>query len=143
MKLGLLDQYYTPSDGFSTHDVHPDGYGYDSAPQSLLSLMTPEYDPPAFDYSDGLCYIPPRKASMVYGHGVGLFYWGREYQHYEYPFRPSHTPYSGEGGTNILECWYLLTSSCVSACPCFIALGASETRNNFIIVHTNNPPLAD
>eukprot|EP00965_Chrysotila_dentata_P254883 6212024-Pleurochrysis_carterae.AAC.2 len=97
MKLGLLDQvcispiqrvpiydvsnfatqYYTPSDGFSTHDAHRDGYGFDSAPQSLISLTTPEYEPPAFDYSNGLCYIPPRKASMVYGHGVGLFYWGR------------------------------------------------------------------
>eukprot|EP00965_Chrysotila_dentata_P143647 4746513-Pleurochrysis_carterae.AAC.1 len=52
MKLGLLDQvcispiqrvplysvrnfanrYYMPSDGLSTHDAHPDGYGYDSAP---------------------------------------------------------------------------------------------------------------
>eukprot|EP00965_Chrysotila_dentata_P086265 2846204-Pleurochrysis_carterae.AAC.2 len=39
--------------------------------------MTPEYEPPAFDYSDGLCYIPPRKASMVFGHDVGLFYWDR------------------------------------------------------------------
>eukprot|EP00965_Chrysotila_dentata_P148757 4912274-Pleurochrysis_carterae.AAC.1 len=52
---------YTPSDGFSTHDAHPDGYGYDSAPHSLTSLMTPEYEPPAFDYFDGPCYIPHRK----------------------------------------------------------------------------------
>eukprot|EP00965_Chrysotila_dentata_P171872 5671760-Pleurochrysis_carterae.AAC.1 len=57
------------SDGFSTHNAHPDVYGYDSAPHSLISLMTPEYEvPPAFDYSSGICYFPPRKASMVYGH---------------------------------------------------------------------------
>eukprot|EP00965_Chrysotila_dentata_P073225 2419352-Pleurochrysis_carterae.AAC.1 len=69
---------YMPSDGFSTHDAYSDGYGYDSAPHSLISLMTPEYEPPSFNYSSGLCDIPPRKASMVYGHGVGLlFYWGR------------------------------------------------------------------
>eukprot|EP00965_Chrysotila_dentata_P178269 5888037-Pleurochrysis_carterae.AAC.1 len=75
MKLGLLDQvcisptqrvpmydvsnsaslYYTPSDGFSTHDANPDGYGYDSAPHSLISLMAPEYEPLAFNYSNGLC----------------------------------------------------------------------------------------
>eukprot|EP00965_Chrysotila_dentata_P157774 5211522-Pleurochrysis_carterae.AAC.1 len=80
MRLGLLDQvcispihgvliydvskfanlYYTPSDGFPTHaDAHSDGYGYDSAPHSLMSLMTPEYEPAAFDYSNGLSYIPP------------------------------------------------------------------------------------
>eukprot|EP00965_Chrysotila_dentata_P054340 1802849-Pleurochrysis_carterae.AAC.1 len=35
------NRYYMPSDGFSTHDAHPDGYGYDSAPHSLISLMTP------------------------------------------------------------------------------------------------------
>eukprot|EP00965_Chrysotila_dentata_P093293 3081788-Pleurochrysis_carterae.AAC.1 len=37
--------YYMPSDGFSTPEAHPDGYGYDSAPHSLISLMTPEYEP--------------------------------------------------------------------------------------------------
>eukprot|EP00965_Chrysotila_dentata_P220254 6191662-Pleurochrysis_carterae.AAC.1 len=82
-ELRFLDQqianvYYTPSDGFSTHVAHPDGYDYDSTPHSLLSLMTPEYETPAFDYSNGVWYIPPRKASMLHGHGVGLFYWGRE-----------------------------------------------------------------
>eukprot|EP00965_Chrysotila_dentata_P252102 6210488-Pleurochrysis_carterae.AAC.1 len=66
MKLGIVDQlcispiqrvpiydvsdyanqYYTPSDVFSIHDVHPDGYGCDSAPQpSLISLIVPEYGP--------------------------------------------------------------------------------------------------
>eukprot|EP00965_Chrysotila_dentata_P129467 4279593-Pleurochrysis_carterae.AAC.1 len=44
------NRYYMPSDGFSTHDAHPDGSGYDSAPHSLISSMTPEYEPPAFDY---------------------------------------------------------------------------------------------
>eukprot|EP00965_Chrysotila_dentata_P123966 4097305-Pleurochrysis_carterae.AAC.1 len=73
----FVNLYYKPSDGFSPHDAHPDGYNYDSAPHSLRSLMTPEYEPPAFDYSSGLCYIPPRKASMVYGHWVGQIYWGR------------------------------------------------------------------
>eukprot|EP00965_Chrysotila_dentata_P040349 1339032-Pleurochrysis_carterae.AAC.1 len=29
--------------------------------------MTPEYEAPAFDYFNGLCYIPPRKASMSIG----------------------------------------------------------------------------
>eukprot|EP00965_Chrysotila_dentata_P048833 1620252-Pleurochrysis_carterae.AAC.1 len=52
-------------------------------------------------------------------------------------------PDIGEGGTDNLDCWYSLTSSCVSVCSCFIALGASESRNNFIIVPTNRPPLAD
>eukprot|EP00965_Chrysotila_dentata_P257182 6212797-Pleurochrysis_carterae.AAC.2 len=51
MKLGLLDQfanlYYTPSDWLSTHDAHLDGF----APHSLMSLMTFEYESPAFDYS--------------------------------------------------------------------------------------------
>eukprot|EP00965_Chrysotila_dentata_P057277 1899983-Pleurochrysis_carterae.AAC.1 len=61
----------------TTHDAHSDGYGYDGAPDSLISLMTPEYKPPAFDYSNGLCHILPRKAKIVYCHGVGLFYWGR------------------------------------------------------------------
>eukprot|EP00965_Chrysotila_dentata_P133818 4425793-Pleurochrysis_carterae.AAC.1 len=57
-----------PSDGFSTRDAHPDyGYEYDSAPHSLISLMTPEYDPRAFGYSSGLCYIPPRKALKARG----------------------------------------------------------------------------
>eukprot|EP00965_Chrysotila_dentata_P021210 702509-Pleurochrysis_carterae.AAC.2 len=53
-----------PSDGFSPLDAHPYGYGYDSLPHSVISLMTPEYEPPAFGYSSGLCHIPPRKASM-------------------------------------------------------------------------------
>eukprot|EP00965_Chrysotila_dentata_P254190 6211792-Pleurochrysis_carterae.AAC.1 len=120
-------------------------------------MLTPEYEPPAFDYSNGLCYIPPHTASMVYGHGVGLFYWGRGVsvygslcnatyfasQHYEYPFRPPYTTYIGEGGTDTLECWYSLTSSCVSVYSCFIALGANEIWNNFITVHTIKPPLAD
>eukprot|EP00965_Chrysotila_dentata_P187874 6172403-Pleurochrysis_carterae.AAC.1 len=35
------DQYYLPSDGFSLHDAHPDGYGNDSAPQSFTSLISP------------------------------------------------------------------------------------------------------
>eukprot|EP00965_Chrysotila_dentata_P230086 6197570-Pleurochrysis_carterae.AAC.1 len=113
-----------PSDGFSTHDAHSDGYGYNSAPHSLTFLMTPEYEPPAFDYSIGLCYIPPRKESMAYGHGLGLFHWGGEYRHYEYAFPPPYTPDIGEGGTDNLECWYSLTSSCVSVSSCFIALGA-------------------
>eukprot|EP00965_Chrysotila_dentata_P240593 6203799-Pleurochrysis_carterae.AAC.1 len=200
IKLGLLDQvckspiqkvpiydvsistnqYYTPSDGSSTHDAHPDGYGYDSAPQSFISLMTPEYKPPAFDYSNGLCYIPPRKASLVYyDHGVGLFYWGlgisvygslynatcfavrthlsslypflfSEYQQYEYPFRPPYdyigggeTDYIGEGDTDYLECWYSLTTTSNCVRSCFIALGMSEIRNNFIIFPTNSPALAD
>eukprot|EP00965_Chrysotila_dentata_P140177 4633968-Pleurochrysis_carterae.AAC.1 len=110
-----------------------DGYGYNSAPHSLIFLITPEYEPPAFDYSSGLCYIPSRKASMVNGHGVGLFHWGRgisvyrslcnatyfavrtplktvspflfsEYRHYEYPFRPPSTPDIGDAGTDNLEC---------------------------------------
>eukprot|EP00965_Chrysotila_dentata_P244640 6206087-Pleurochrysis_carterae.AAC.2 len=51
--------YFTPSDGFSTHDAHLDGCGYNSAPHSFIFLMTPEYEPPAFNYSNGLCYIPP------------------------------------------------------------------------------------
>eukprot|EP00965_Chrysotila_dentata_P032040 1068423-Pleurochrysis_carterae.AAC.1 len=67
-KLGVLDQfanlYYAPSDGFSPHDAHADGQGYDSAPHSLISLMTPEYEPPDFQHSNGLCYILSRKASM-------------------------------------------------------------------------------
>eukprot|EP00965_Chrysotila_dentata_P193371 6175726-Pleurochrysis_carterae.AAC.1 len=71
------NQYYLPADGFSLHDAHPCGYGYDSAPQPLISLITPEYEPPAFDYSNGLCYIPPRRASIAYGHRVGRYYWGR------------------------------------------------------------------
>eukprot|EP00965_Chrysotila_dentata_P082949 2736684-Pleurochrysis_carterae.AAC.2 len=75
------NRHYMPSDGFSLHDAHPDGYGYDSAPQSLISLITPEYDPPAFNYSNGLCHIPPR---MAYGHGVGRFYWGRGNPVYDY-----------------------------------------------------------
>eukprot|EP00965_Chrysotila_dentata_P250437 6209449-Pleurochrysis_carterae.AAC.1 len=29
----------------------------------VLALITPEYKPPAFDYSNGLCYILPRMAS--------------------------------------------------------------------------------
>eukprot|EP00965_Chrysotila_dentata_P131205 4337495-Pleurochrysis_carterae.AAC.1 len=66
--------------------------------------MTPEYEPPAFNYSSGLGYIPPRKASMVYGHGISLFYWGRESRHYEYPFRPPYTPEIGEGSTENLKC---------------------------------------
>eukprot|EP00965_Chrysotila_dentata_P195581 6177064-Pleurochrysis_carterae.AAC.3 len=66
-----------------------------------------------------------------------------EYRHYEYAFRPPYTPDIGEGGTDNLECWYSLTPSCVGVYSCFIALGASEIRNNFIIVPTNRPPLAD
>eukprot|EP00965_Chrysotila_dentata_P019002 633562-Pleurochrysis_carterae.AAC.1 len=113
MKLGLLDQvyvspiqgvlltyvvnkfanlYYTPSDGFSADDAHADGFGYDSALHSSISLMTPEYEPPAFDYSNGLCYIPPRTEANLY-------------RHCEYPFCPPYTPYVGKGGTNNLECW--------------------------------------
>eukprot|EP00965_Chrysotila_dentata_P071640 2367112-Pleurochrysis_carterae.AAC.1 len=95
----FANRYYVPSDGFSPHDAHPDGYGYNSAPHLLISLMTPEYEPPAFDFSNGLCCMPPRKASMVHGHGVGLCYWGREYQHYEYPFYPPYMPDIGESGT--------------------------------------------
>eukprot|EP00965_Chrysotila_dentata_P086953 2870314-Pleurochrysis_carterae.AAC.3 len=121
------NRHYMPSDGFSLHDAHPDGYGYDGSPQSLISLITPEYEPPAFDYSNGLCYIPPPMASMVYDHGVGRYHWGREYQHYEYLFRPTYTPYIGEGGTDTLECWYLLTTACISVRSCFIALGASPS----------------
>eukprot|EP00965_Chrysotila_dentata_P261523 6214280-Pleurochrysis_carterae.AAC.2 len=48
-----------------------------------------------------------------------------EYWHYEYPFRPPYTLDIGEGGTDNLECWCSLTSSCVGVCSCFIALGAS------------------
>eukprot|EP00965_Chrysotila_dentata_P054607 1812747-Pleurochrysis_carterae.AAC.1 len=51
--------------------------------------------------------------------------------------------YIGKGGTDNLECWYLLTSPCVSICSCFIALGVSEIRNNFFIVPINRPPLSD
>eukprot|EP00965_Chrysotila_dentata_P200462 6179991-Pleurochrysis_carterae.AAC.1 len=117
---------------FSLYDAHPDGYGYDSAPQSLLSLITPEYGPPAFDYSNGLCYLQPRMASMVYCHGLGRYCWGSEYQHYEYPFRPPYiTPYIGKGATDTLECWYnSLTTACVSVRSCFIALGAKWTYIN-------------
>eukprot|EP00965_Chrysotila_dentata_P192740 6175347-Pleurochrysis_carterae.AAC.2 len=42
----------------------------------------------------GLWYIPPRMASMAYGHGVGRYYWRREYQHYEYPFCPPYITYA-------------------------------------------------
>eukprot|EP00965_Chrysotila_dentata_P122339 4043955-Pleurochrysis_carterae.AAC.3 len=31
-----------------------------------------EYEPLALGYSNGLCYIPPRMTSMVYGHGIGI-----------------------------------------------------------------------
>eukprot|EP00965_Chrysotila_dentata_P258319 6213181-Pleurochrysis_carterae.AAC.2 len=42
----------------------------------MISSVTPEYEPPARDYSNGLCYIPPRIASKAYGHGIGRYYWG-------------------------------------------------------------------
>eukprot|EP00965_Chrysotila_dentata_P088706 2928761-Pleurochrysis_carterae.AAC.3 len=77
--------------------------------------MTPEFEPPAFVYSSGLCYIPHRKAGMVYDHGVGLFYWGRVISAVGIPnirFAHLNTPYMGERGTDTLECWYSLTSSC-------------------------------
>eukprot|EP00965_Chrysotila_dentata_P179060 5912943-Pleurochrysis_carterae.AAC.2 len=60
------------SHGVSLHDAHRDGYGYDSAPQSLTSLIAPEYEPLVFDYTNGLCYIPPRMASIV-----SIWSWGR------------------------------------------------------------------
>eukprot|EP00965_Chrysotila_dentata_P218818 6190786-Pleurochrysis_carterae.AAC.1 len=65
-----------PSDKCSLHDAHPGGYGYDGAPRLSISLITHEYEPPAFDYSNGVCYIPPRIASIAYGHGVGLYCFG-------------------------------------------------------------------
>ena len=37
-----------------------------------------------------------------------------EYHRYEYPFRSHYTPDIEEGGTDYLECWYSLTSICVS-----------------------------
>eukprot|EP00965_Chrysotila_dentata_P076955 2540591-Pleurochrysis_carterae.AAC.1 len=40
--------YYMPSDGLSTRDAHPDGYGHNSALHSLISLITPEYESPGF-----------------------------------------------------------------------------------------------
>eukprot|EP00965_Chrysotila_dentata_P089405 2952298-Pleurochrysis_carterae.AAC.1 len=61
---------------------------------------------------------------MVYGHGAGLFFWGRECHHYEYPLRPLYPPDIKEGGTDILECRCSLTSTCVSVASCSIALGA-------------------
>eukprot|EP00965_Chrysotila_dentata_P148777 4912714-Pleurochrysis_carterae.AAC.1 len=122
-----------PPDGFLTPDTYPDCYGHDGAPHSLISPKATKYEPPAFDYPNGLYYIPSLEASMVYGHGVGPIHWGRgisvyeslcnttyftvrtpqstsypflfsEYHHYEYPFRSHYTPDIGEGaGTDVLE----------------------------------------
>eukprot|EP00965_Chrysotila_dentata_P179059 5912943-Pleurochrysis_carterae.AAC.1 len=68
-----------------------------------------------------------------------------EYQQYAYPFRPPYTPYIafGEVAKDTLECWYSLTAACISVRSCYIALGANETRSNFIIVPTIGPLLAD
>eukprot|EP00965_Chrysotila_dentata_P234004 6199930-Pleurochrysis_carterae.AAC.1 len=46
-------------------------------------------------------------------------------------------------GEGTLECWYSLTPACISVCSCFIALGASANRNDFIIVPTIRPLLPD
>eukprot|EP00965_Chrysotila_dentata_P185312 6117464-Pleurochrysis_carterae.AAC.1 len=143
----------------SLHDAPPDGYGYNSAPQSLTSLITPGYEPPAFDDSNGLCNIPPRMASMVYSHGIGRYYWGRGISVYgslcnatcfaiigitndrfTHLLRP---PLDSKDGTDTLKCWYSLTAACISVRPCFIALGASVIRKNFIIIPTIGPLLAD
>eukprot|EP00965_Chrysotila_dentata_P243356 6205370-Pleurochrysis_carterae.AAC.3 len=166
-----------PPDGLSLHDAHLDGYGYNSAQQSLMSLIiTPEYEPPAFDYPNGLCYIPPRMASMVYGHGVlGRYYWGisvygllcnatyfavrtplSTFCNIRFFFQSISTTkirfvhlirptLERVGQIRCMGCWYSLTaaSTRISVRSCFIALGASEIRNNLIIVPTIRPLLAD
>eukprot|EP00965_Chrysotila_dentata_P258404 6213206-Pleurochrysis_carterae.AAC.3 len=145
MKLGLVDrvckspiqrvptydvsdyanQYYTPMDGFSINNTHPDGYNRDSTPRSLIFSITSEYEPPAFDYSNGVCYMPPLMATM------SISITNIRFAHLIRPTLERLGRILRRVGIR------LPLPVLLSVCSCLIALGA-----NFIIVPTSRPLLA-
>eukprot|EP00965_Chrysotila_dentata_P197242 6178080-Pleurochrysis_carterae.AAC.1 len=114
-----------PSDGLSLHDAHPDGYGYDSAPQSLISLITPEYESPAFDYSNDLSM----SYSVSYGKVSALRTSVSPTLYY------ALAPTVERVGRIFWSAGIRLPppEACLCVRSCFIALGAREIRKDFVI----------